>query len=94
MNKKFESVPTIITGKDLDYLSDMFNWNYLALKKVKDFKDRAEDQEIVSEGIANSINSDEEMMIVKTLNDAKDIIHTLRMMDVDIVLSDIITKNI
>ena len=52
-----------------------------------------EDQEIVSEGIANSINSDEEMMIVKTLNDAKDIIHTLRMMDVDIVLSDIITKN-
>ena len=52
-----------------------------------------EDQEIVSEGIANSINSDEEMTIVKTLNDAKDIIHSLRMMDVDIVLSDIVTKN-
>lgn len=22
------NVPNIITGKDLDYLSDMFNWNY------------------------------------------------------------------
>ena len=52
-----------------------------------------EDQEIVSEGIANSINSDGEMEIVKTLNDAKDIIYALRSMDIDIVLSDIITKN-
>ncbi len=48
MNKKYNTVPTIITGKDLDYLSDMFNWNYLALKKTKDFKDRASDSEIVS----------------------------------------------
>ena len=28
----YEKVPNIITGKDLDYLSDMFNWNYGALK--------------------------------------------------------------
>ena len=28
----YEKVPNIITGKDLDYLSDMFNWNYAALK--------------------------------------------------------------
>ena len=28
MNTKYEKVPYIITGKDLDYLSDMFNWNY------------------------------------------------------------------
>ena len=27
-NKIYNEVPNIITGKDLDYLSDMFNWNY------------------------------------------------------------------
>ena len=48
MNQKFDKVPTIITGKDLDYLSDMFNWNYTALKKTKDFKDRAKDNTIKS----------------------------------------------
>ena len=29
----YEQVPTIISNKDLDYLVDMFNWNYLAYKK-------------------------------------------------------------
>ena len=29
---EYEKVPNIITGKDLDYLSDMFNWNYGAFK--------------------------------------------------------------
>lgn len=48
MNKKYNEVPTIITGKDLDYLSDMFNWNYIALKKTKDFKDRSNDESIKS----------------------------------------------
>lgn len=33
-NKVYNEVPNIITGKDLDYLSDMFNWNYEALKKM------------------------------------------------------------
>ena len=28
----YEKVPNIITVKDLDYLSDMFNWNYGAYK--------------------------------------------------------------
>lgn len=43
----YNEVPNIISGKDLDYLSDMFNWNYEALKKAKDFKDRSRDQEII-----------------------------------------------
>ena len=30
----YEKVPTIISTKDLDYLEDMFNWNYLAYKKM------------------------------------------------------------
>lgn len=46
MNQNYSVVPNIISGKDLDYLSDMFNWNYEALKKAKDFKDRASDSEI------------------------------------------------
>ena len=33
-NKIYTEVPNIITGKDLDYLSDIFNWNYEALKKM------------------------------------------------------------
>ena len=32
MNNQFEVVPNIISGKDLDYLSDMFSWNYGAYK--------------------------------------------------------------
>ncbi len=28
MNLNYEVVPNIISCKDLDYLSDMFNWNY------------------------------------------------------------------
>ena len=34
MQEKYDEVPNIITGKDLDYLKDMFNWNYEALKKA------------------------------------------------------------
>ena len=30
--EKYDVVPNIISGKDLDYLSDMFNWNYGAYK--------------------------------------------------------------
>lgn len=33
-NQTYNEVPNIITGKDLDYLSDMFEWNYGALKKM------------------------------------------------------------
>ena len=32
MQKKYDEVPTIISCKDLDYLTDMFNWNYEAVK--------------------------------------------------------------
>ena len=46
MKEKYTKVPNIITGKDLDYLSDMFNWNYLAYKKTFDFKNHITDEEI------------------------------------------------
>ena len=42
----YEKVPNIITGKDLDYLSDMFNWNYGAYKNAVNAIDKVNDVEI------------------------------------------------
>ena len=48
-NIQFMEVPSnILTGKDLDYLSDMFQWNYGAYKKMKNFVGQVTDQEIVA----------------------------------------------
>ncbi len=45
----YEEVPNdLLTGKDLDYLSDMFEWNYGALKKADNDCDMIDDEEIVS----------------------------------------------
>ena len=45
-NKIYNEVPNIITGKDLDYLSDMFNWNYEALKKMNVAVNQTEDEQL------------------------------------------------
>lgn len=45
-NKIYNEVPNIITGKDLDYLSDMFNWNYEALKKMYVATTQVQDEQI------------------------------------------------
>ena len=45
-NITYNEVPKIITGKDLDYLSDMFNWNYEGIKKVNTAITNIENQEI------------------------------------------------
>ena len=45
---KYKEVPNIITGKDLDYLSDMFNWNYNAFKNTYDSMKNVKDEEIRS----------------------------------------------
>lgn len=45
-NKIYNEVPNIITGKDLDYLSDMFNWNYEAIKKMNVAINQVEAEEI------------------------------------------------
>ena len=42
----YENVPKIITGKDLDYLSDMFNWNYGIYKNTINAIDKVMDEEI------------------------------------------------
>lgn len=42
----YTKVPNIITGKDLDYLSDMFNWNYGAYKCIYNSIEKVMDKEI------------------------------------------------
>ncbi len=44
--QNYTEVPNIITGKDLDYLSDMFNWNYSSYKKTINSKQQITDAEI------------------------------------------------
>ena len=46
MNTNYEKVPNIITGKDLDYLSDMFNWNYGGYKSSINAVERVTYEEI------------------------------------------------
>lgn len=45
-NKLYNEVPNILTGKDLDYLSDMFEWNYGALKKMNVALSQVQDEQI------------------------------------------------
>lgn len=44
--ENYNSVPNVITGKDLDYLSDMFNWNYGAYKCTRNSIENIKDDEI------------------------------------------------
>ena len=47
MNETYDEVPNdLITGKDLDYLSDAFQWNYGGLKSVSSSLNSVEDKEI------------------------------------------------
>jgi len=51
----YNRVPSIITGKDLDYLSDMFSWNYGAFKSNMNTINEVKDEEI-KEILNNSTN--------------------------------------
>ena len=49
MELNFNEVPSgILTGKDLDYLSDMFEWNYGAVKSTDSALNSVVDEEIVA----------------------------------------------
>lgn len=45
---RYDEVPSIITGKDLDYLTDMFNWNYNSFKNIYNSCDFVSDKDIKS----------------------------------------------
>lgn len=46
MSEKYDTVPNIISCKDLDYLSDMFNWNYGAYKKALNASKNVSDESL------------------------------------------------
>lgn len=41
-----EKVPTMISTKDLAYLSDIFEWNFTACKKACHFSKEVKDEEL------------------------------------------------
>lgn len=55
MELNYKKVPDIITGKDLDYLSDIFNWNMCAYKFTYDAINNVETKELVD--ILKEINN-------------------------------------
>ena len=61
---KYQKVPDIITGKDLDYLSDMFSWNYGAYKSIYNSISKVNDEEIKKILEEGSELFDENMNIV------------------------------
>lgn len=42
----YQEVPNIISGKDLDYQSDMFEWNYIAYKTTHNAISQVQEEEI------------------------------------------------
>lgn len=42
------TVPTMISTKDLDYLKDMLNWNFIAAKKANHYLEHIEDEEVAT----------------------------------------------
>lgn len=44
--QNYEVVPNIISGKDLYYLSDTYNWNFNACKLANNFANEVTDEEI------------------------------------------------
>ena len=46
MHQTYNEVPNIISTKDLDYLSDMFNWNYGAYKSSLNASNSVTDEEL------------------------------------------------
>ena len=48
MKQIYDVVPDIISGKDLDYLSDMFNWHYAAYKSTCNAVKKIQDVELKS----------------------------------------------
>lgn len=47
-----DKVPTMISTKDLAYLTDIFNWNFTAVKKANHYLDEVENEE-VKEAVEN-----------------------------------------
>ena len=43
-----KTVPNIISTKDLSYLEDMLNWNFIVLKKINHYINESKDEDIIN----------------------------------------------
>lgn len=43
-----KSVPNIISTKDLSYLEDMLNWNFVLIKKINNYMNDIKDEDILN----------------------------------------------
>lgn len=48
MDVNYKKVPEILTGKDMNYLSDMFEWNKMAFKLTDEGINNSEIKEVTS----------------------------------------------
>lgn len=72
MDKEYLEVPVdILTGKDINYLSDIFQWNYNALKSTYNALNNINDEEIAS------ICEDAVALFDDNINDVLDILSEL-----------------
>ncbi len=64
-----KSVPNIISSKDLSYIEDMLNWKFILIKKINNYIEITEDNDIkkvLVESYENLLdNFDELMQILK-----------------------------
>lgn len=60
-----EKAPAIISTKDLSYLSDMFEWNFVAYKKVLHYSNEVSNEEVKSE--LNKITTMHEKILKRIL---------------------------
>lgn len=60
-----KSVPSIISTKDLSYLEDMLNWNFILIKKINNYIDEVKDEDVkkVLVKASKSLNSDFEVLL-------------------------------
>ena len=42
-----KSVPNIISTKDLSYLEDMLNWNFILIKKINNYFNNIKDEDVI-----------------------------------------------
>lgn len=42
-----KSVPNIISTKDLSYIEDMLNWNFILIKKINNYLDCVENKNVI-----------------------------------------------
>ena len=43
-----KNVPNIISTKDLSYLEDMLNWNFILVKKINHYLNETNDEDIIN----------------------------------------------